>query len=135
MDDINVLHHKCLLNLRRRIQDIGDGRAAQDRCMRLQKDGDTLRSASLSRFNHIIFMVIYPLFLMNINELLICIKVRKLSVLMIRICFKKHFKQADLMWPIKSIHYSTHLVMFKKLLFLNFGAHIFIKDGGHWLDL
>ncbi|PWA24311.1 hypothetical protein CCH79_00018700, partial [Gambusia affinis] len=42
MDDINVLHHKCLLNLRRRIQDIGDGRAAQDRCMRLQKDGDTL---------------------------------------------------------------------------------------------
>uniref|UniRef100_A0A3B5MBE4 SPRY domain containing 3 n=1 Tax=Xiphophorus couchianus TaxID=32473 RepID=A0A3B5MBE4_9TELE len=42
MDDINVLHHRCLLNLRRRIRDIGDGHPAQDRCMRLQKDGDTL---------------------------------------------------------------------------------------------
>uniref|UniRef100_A0A087YNV7 SPRY domain containing 3 n=1 Tax=Poecilia formosa TaxID=48698 RepID=A0A087YNV7_POEFO len=42
MDDINVLHHRCLLNLRRRIRDIEDGRPAQDRCMRLQKDGDTL---------------------------------------------------------------------------------------------
>ncbi|MED6258233.1 SPRY domain-containing protein 3 [Ataeniobius toweri] len=42
MDDINVLHHRCLLNLRRRIRDIGDGRPAQERCMRLQKDGDTL---------------------------------------------------------------------------------------------
>lgn len=46
MDDINVLHHRCLLNLRRRIRDIGDGRPAQERYMRLQKDGDTLRSAS-----------------------------------------------------------------------------------------
>ena len=45
MDDINVLHHRCLLNLRRRIRDIGDGRPAQERYMRLQKDGDTLRSA------------------------------------------------------------------------------------------
>ncbi|XP_056240047.1 SPRY domain-containing protein 3 isoform X2 [Seriola aureovittata] len=42
MDDINVLHHRCLLNLRRRIRDIGDGRPAQERYMRLQKDGDTL---------------------------------------------------------------------------------------------
>uniref|UniRef100_A0A3Q2PBD6 SPRY domain containing 3 n=1 Tax=Fundulus heteroclitus TaxID=8078 RepID=A0A3Q2PBD6_FUNHE len=42
MDDINVLHHRCLLNLRRRIRDIGDGRPAQEQCMRLQKDGDTL---------------------------------------------------------------------------------------------
>uniref|UniRef100_G3P965 SPRY domain containing 3 n=1 Tax=Gasterosteus aculeatus TaxID=69293 RepID=G3P965_GASAC len=42
MDDINVLHHRCLLNLRRRIRDIGDGRPAQERCMRLQKEGDTL---------------------------------------------------------------------------------------------
>ncbi|XP_026223633.1 SPRY domain-containing protein 3 isoform X2 [Anabas testudineus] len=42
MDDINVLHHRCLLNLRRRIRDVGDGRPAQDRYMRLQKDGDTL---------------------------------------------------------------------------------------------
>ncbi|XP_067382124.1 SPRY domain-containing protein 3 isoform X5 [Channa argus] len=43
MDDINVLHHRCLLNLRRRIRDVGDGRPAQERYMRLQKDGDTLR--------------------------------------------------------------------------------------------
>ncbi|KAM8862541.1 SPRY domain-containing protein 3-like isoform 2-T3 [Spinachia spinachia] len=43
MDDINVLHHRCLLNLRRRIRDIGDGRPAQERCMRLQREGDTLR--------------------------------------------------------------------------------------------
>ncbi|KAM9855917.1 SPRY domain-containing protein 3 [Aulostomus maculatus] len=42
MDDINVLHHRCLLNLRRRIRDIGDGRPAQERYMRLLKDGDTL---------------------------------------------------------------------------------------------
>uniref|UniRef100_A0A3Q3EAU8 SPRY domain containing 3 n=1 Tax=Labrus bergylta TaxID=56723 RepID=A0A3Q3EAU8_9LABR len=42
MDDINVLHHRCLLNLRRRIRDIGDGRPAQERYMRLQKDGDSL---------------------------------------------------------------------------------------------
>ncbi|XP_042264081.1 SPRY domain-containing protein 3 isoform X1 [Thunnus albacares] len=42
MDDINVLHHRCLLNLRRRIQDIRDGRPAQERYMRLLKDGDTL---------------------------------------------------------------------------------------------
>ncbi|XP_029361547.1 SPRY domain-containing protein 3 isoform X1 [Echeneis naucrates] len=42
MDDINVLHHRCLLNLRRRIRDIGDGRPAQERYMRLQKDGDIL---------------------------------------------------------------------------------------------
>ncbi|XP_069382431.1 SPRY domain-containing protein 3 isoform X2 [Paralichthys olivaceus] len=42
MDDINVLHHRCLLNLRRRIRDIGDGRPAQERYMRLQKDGDML---------------------------------------------------------------------------------------------
>ncbi|XP_068454152.1 SPRY domain-containing protein 3-like isoform X2 [Clinocottus analis] len=42
MDDIDVLHHRCLLNLRRRIRDIGDGRPAQERYMRLQKDGDTL---------------------------------------------------------------------------------------------
>ncbi|XP_062246994.1 SPRY domain-containing protein 3 [Platichthys flesus] len=42
MDDINVLHHRCLLNLRRRIRDIGDGRPAQERYMRLQKDGDAL---------------------------------------------------------------------------------------------
>ncbi|XP_042347751.1 SPRY domain-containing protein 3 isoform X2 [Plectropomus leopardus] len=42
MDDINVLHHRCLLNLRRRMRDIGDGRPAQERYMRLQKDGDTL---------------------------------------------------------------------------------------------
>ncbi|XP_068589425.1 SPRY domain-containing protein 3-like [Cebidichthys violaceus] len=42
MDDINVLHHRCLLNLRRRIRDIGDGRPAQERYMRLQKDGDTI---------------------------------------------------------------------------------------------
>ncbi|XP_034551677.1 SPRY domain-containing protein 3 [Notolabrus celidotus] len=42
MDDINVLHHRCLLNLRRRIRDIGDGRPAQERYMRLQKDGETL---------------------------------------------------------------------------------------------
>ncbi|XP_063319938.1 SPRY domain-containing protein 3 isoform X1 [Pelmatolapia mariae] len=42
MDDINVLHHRCLLNLRRRVRDIGDGRPAQERYMRLQKDGDTL---------------------------------------------------------------------------------------------
>ncbi|XP_032378069.1 SPRY domain-containing protein 3 [Etheostoma spectabile] len=42
MDDLNVLHHRCLLNLRRRIRDIGDGRPAQERYMRLQKDGDTL---------------------------------------------------------------------------------------------
>lgn len=46
MDDINVLHHRCLLNLRRRIRDVGDGRPAQERYMRLQKDGDTLRLAS-----------------------------------------------------------------------------------------
>lgn len=65
----------------------------------------------------------------------ISINVRKLNVLMIKIRFKKHLKQADLIWPIKSIHYSTHLVMFKELLFPNFGAHIFTKDGGHWLDL
>ncbi|XP_028266254.1 SPRY domain-containing protein 3 [Parambassis ranga] len=42
MDDINVLHHRCLLNLRRRMRDIGDGRPAQERYMRLQKDGDIL---------------------------------------------------------------------------------------------
>lgn len=42
MDDINVLHHRCLLNLRRRVRDIGDGRPAQERYMRLLKDGDTL---------------------------------------------------------------------------------------------
>ncbi|XP_054465779.1 SPRY domain-containing protein 3-like [Anoplopoma fimbria] len=42
MDDINVLHHRCLLNLRRRIRDIGDGRPAQERYMRLQKDGNKL---------------------------------------------------------------------------------------------
>lgn len=37
MDDINVL-----LNLRRRIRGIGDGRPAQERYMRIQKDGETL---------------------------------------------------------------------------------------------
>ncbi|KAI4823860.1 hypothetical protein KUCAC02_012415, partial [Chaenocephalus aceratus] len=42
MDDINVLHHRCLLNLRRRIRGIGDGRPAQERYMRIQKDGETL---------------------------------------------------------------------------------------------
>ncbi|XP_041654821.1 SPRY domain-containing protein 3 isoform X1 [Cheilinus undulatus] len=42
MDDINVLHHRCLLNLRRRIRDIGDGRPAQERYMRLHKEGDIL---------------------------------------------------------------------------------------------
>ncbi|XP_026188498.1 SPRY domain-containing protein 3 isoform X1 [Mastacembelus armatus] len=42
MDDINVLHRRCFLNLRRRIHDIGDGRPAQERYMRLQKDGDIL---------------------------------------------------------------------------------------------
>ncbi|XP_024148219.1 SPRY domain-containing protein 3 [Oryzias melastigma] len=42
MDDINVLQHRCLLNLRRRIRDVGDGRPAQERYMRLQKSGDTL---------------------------------------------------------------------------------------------
>ncbi|KAM3618248.1 uncharacterized protein V6R79_017930 [Siganus canaliculatus] len=42
MDDINVLQHRCFLNLRRRIRDIADGRPAQERYMRLQKDGDIL---------------------------------------------------------------------------------------------
>nr|XP_020442250.1 SPRY domain-containing protein 3-like isoform X2 [Monopterus albus] len=42
MDDINLVQHRCLLNLRRRIRDIGDGRPAQERYMRLQKDEDTL---------------------------------------------------------------------------------------------
>ncbi|CAN9515249.1 unnamed protein product [Ophioblennius macclurei] len=40
MDDINVLHHRCLLNLRRGL--MGEGRPAQERYLRLQKDGDTL---------------------------------------------------------------------------------------------
>ncbi|XP_068181665.1 SPRY domain-containing protein 3 isoform X2 [Antennarius striatus] len=42
MDPINVLQHRCLLHLRRRIRDIEDGRPAKERYMRLQKDGDTL---------------------------------------------------------------------------------------------
>lgn len=42
MDDLNVLQHRCLLNLRRRIRDIGDGRPAQERYTRVLKDGDTL---------------------------------------------------------------------------------------------
>ncbi|KAM9341970.1 SPRY domain-containing protein 3 [Pholidichthys leucotaenia] len=42
MDDLNVLHHRCLLNLRRRVRDVGDGRPAQERYVRLQKNGDTL---------------------------------------------------------------------------------------------
>uniref|UniRef100_A0A1A8KZI7 SPRY domain containing 3 n=1 Tax=Nothobranchius pienaari TaxID=704102 RepID=A0A1A8KZI7_9TELE len=39
MDDVNMLHHRCLLNLRRRIR---DGRPVQERYVRLQKDGDVL---------------------------------------------------------------------------------------------
>ncbi|KAG7237881.1 hypothetical protein INR49_031674 [Caranx melampygus] len=42
MDDINALQHRCFLNLRRRIRGVGDGRPAQERYMRLQKDGDML---------------------------------------------------------------------------------------------
>lgn len=45
MDDISVLQHRCLLNLERRIRDFGQDRLAEERCLRLQKDGDTLRSA------------------------------------------------------------------------------------------
>lgn len=45
MDDIRVLQHRCLLNLERRIRDFGQGRPAEERCLRLQKEGDTLRSA------------------------------------------------------------------------------------------
>lgn len=44
MDAINILHQRAL-NLRRRMREIEDGRAAQERLMRLQKEGDTLRSA------------------------------------------------------------------------------------------
>ncbi|TNM86559.1 hypothetical protein fugu_006789 [Takifugu bimaculatus] len=42
MDDIRVLQHRCLLNLERRIRDFGQGRPAEERCLRLQKEGDTL---------------------------------------------------------------------------------------------
>lgn len=45
MDDISVLQHRCLLNLEGRIRDFGPDRPAEERCLRLQKDGDTLRSA------------------------------------------------------------------------------------------
>lgn len=45
MDDISVLQHRCLLNLERRIRDFGQDRPAEERCLRLQKDGDMLRSA------------------------------------------------------------------------------------------
>ncbi|XP_061909496.1 SPRY domain-containing protein 3 isoform X3 [Entelurus aequoreus] len=41
MEDINP-GQRCLPNLRRRIRDIGDGHPAQERYMRLLKDGDTL---------------------------------------------------------------------------------------------
>uniref|UniRef100_A0A3P8VGS0 SPRY domain containing 3 n=1 Tax=Cynoglossus semilaevis TaxID=244447 RepID=A0A3P8VGS0_CYNSE len=41
MDAINILHQRAL-NLRRRMREIEDGRAAQERLMRLQKEGDTL---------------------------------------------------------------------------------------------
>ncbi|XP_054625462.1 SPRY domain-containing protein 3 isoform X2 [Dunckerocampus dactyliophorus] len=40
--DANLLGHRCLPNLRRRIGDIGDGHPAQERYTRLLKDGDTL---------------------------------------------------------------------------------------------
>uniref|UniRef100_H3CB60 SPRY domain containing 3 n=1 Tax=Tetraodon nigroviridis TaxID=99883 RepID=H3CB60_TETNG len=42
MDDVSVLQHRCLLNLERRIRDFGQDRPAEERCVRLQKDGDTL---------------------------------------------------------------------------------------------
>lgn len=45
MEDISVLQHRCLLNLERRIRDFGQDPLAEERCLRLQKDGDTLRSA------------------------------------------------------------------------------------------
>lgn len=45
MDDISVLQHRCLLNLERSIRDFGQDHPAEERCLRLQKDGDTLRSA------------------------------------------------------------------------------------------
>lgn len=49
MDDISVLQHRCLLNLERRIRDFGQDRPAEERCLRLQKDGDMLRSAGQTR--------------------------------------------------------------------------------------
>lgn len=38
MDDITVLQHRCLLNLRRRVRDVGDEHVAQEGYMRPQKD-------------------------------------------------------------------------------------------------
>lgn len=45
MDDVGVLQHRCLLDLERRIRDFGQDGPAEERCLRLRKDGDTLRSA------------------------------------------------------------------------------------------
>lgn len=52
MDDIRVLQHRCLLNLERRIRDFGQGRPAEERCLRLQKEGDMLRSAWFDSLIH-----------------------------------------------------------------------------------
>lgn len=53
MDDIGVLQHRGLWNLERRVRDFGQDRPAGDRWLRLQKDGDTLRSARAGLATHL----------------------------------------------------------------------------------